>query len=749
MGLFNRKKNTTPVIKPSKEKAIYEYKMMEQVNCDLDAALSNPNPGFMDFCKIIAENDKYRFCSYKAFKDNSGGYVIRQNKANPAEKLFFGENFQMACIYKSYLFQSGHSGERGRFYIFAKNIETGNVVKCDWLGKGDVFVNINGYGRFYVQDTINDFGVENDELVFHIKREKSNNETPLDKYDIDTEYILKVTIENGQFKPVAIFNVETAPPKKNDSTKETEHKESKSESKSKNNSGLGRDEDKHISCDFEGHEDDCPKDCNKCAISIKTDGDIALAQNDLELAIKQYRKAVFVEPKFAEAWVNMGNAYGMRSEYNNAISAFNKAIAIDPTYGKALFGKAITLRNQGSLDEAMALANEILELYDDDSVEEFKKGLVKAGVKDKSTVYSLEKVIDLMTDEAYELIDQNNLLDADGNISTEHEICCKEAFARSIFAYCKKRYNSLGNDKIWSESIISAFYGSICTTLLYYSDSKGFEDVEPFEYLRDHVDIDELERNAEKLLNIRQSEEKIDELWNLIYSFVTSCKKTISKLEDSSESEAAVIDASESAYIMGMLFAMRHNEKKQEKRASLDDALKKLADSTKDYNYTPPERSAMCYSIRMPEQGPVYYRCMCCGKTVKVDVDKEGGKEQQTFDGIFEKYKALARKFTELGYPSEVKRVCDDCAKQKYPSFSLYHTNNMVFSLTRKDCGKIINSYPALSWLEETPYKIALAFLNGADTLQKLSEATDTQLSADDYLKHIHNVLGDVSSRIR
>lgn len=73
----------------------------------------------------------------------------------------------------------------------------------------------------------------------------------------------------------------------------------------------------------------------------------------------------------------------------------------------------------------------------------------------------------------------------------------------------------------------------------------------------------------------------------------------------------------------------------------------------------------------------------------------------------------------------------------------------MVFSLTRKDCGKIINSYPALSWLEETPYKIALAFLNGADTLQKLSEATDTQLSADDYLKHIHNVLGDVSSRIR
>ncbi len=80
MGLFNRKKNITPFLPKSKEKAIYEYKMMEQVDCDLNAALNNPNPDFMDHCKIIAENDKYRFCSYKAFEDDSGVYVIRQSK---------------------------------------------------------------------------------------------------------------------------------------------------------------------------------------------------------------------------------------------------------------------------------------------------------------------------------------------------------------------------------------------------------------------------------------------------------------------------------------------------------------------------------------------------------------------------------------------------------------------------------------------------------------------------------------------
>ena len=33
-----------------------------------------------------------------------------------------------------------------------------------------------------------------------------------------------------------------------------------------------------------------------------------------------YKKALFIDPKFAEAWNNLGNAYGMKSEYHNARS---------------------------------------------------------------------------------------------------------------------------------------------------------------------------------------------------------------------------------------------------------------------------------------------------------------------------------------------------------------------------------------------------------------------------------------------
>lgn len=190
--------------------------------------------------------------------------------------------------------------------------------------------------------------------------------------------------------------------------------------------GLGRNEKLYLSCAYEGHEDDCPKDCSKCSISIKTDGDIALASNRLNDAIRQYKKALFVEPKFAEAWCNLANAYGMKSEYNNALSAFNKALALDPQYGKAMFGKAVTLRNLGKLDAAMALTNDILELYDDPDVVNFKVGLKKSGVKDTAGVYSLQKAIDTMTDKAYEIILQNNLLDKDGQIHTIRAIDSKE-----------------------------------------------------------------------------------------------------------------------------------------------------------------------------------------------------------------------------------------------------------------------------------------------------------------------------------
>lgn len=566
MGIFNRKKNSTSsthATPTQKGKAIYEYKMMEQVDCDLDVAIQNQNPGVMDYCRLIAESSDYLFYSYKAFKDNSGGYVIRRSKANPGQTLFFGENYQLACVFKDYLFQCGHSGERGRFFIYAKNVFTGNLLKCDWLGKGDVFVVINGFGRFYVQDTINKVSVQKDTLIFDVTRKKSSRSESTDKYDIDTDYSLKVTVENGQFKPIAYFNIDPEMPVKSEEStqNETEKEETGHNKNNPASSALGRDEAKHISCQYVGHENDCPKDCEKCAISIKTDGDVFLASNRLDDAIKQYKKALFVEPKFAEAWCNLANAYGMKSEYNNSLSAFNKALAIDPRYGKAMFGKAVTLRNLGELNAAMELANEILELYDEQSVKNFKAELATAGIKDLNDIYSLQEAIDTMTDKAYEIIVSNDLLAKDGQIHTIRVIDRKEDFARRIFTFCKKRYSSLGDKKVWSESILAAFYGSAYVALKYYLNPNEFNSVDPFDYLSDNVNLEELDRNTEKLLGIRGDEKQSEKVWNIAYSFVVASIPVLEGVEPASDLDSAIIDASESAYVMGMLLAMKHHEK--------------------------------------------------------------------------------------------------------------------------------------------------------------------------------------------
>ena len=509
---------------------------------------------------------------------------------------------------------------------------------------------------------------------------------------------------------------------------------------------LGRDRTKHITCEYIGHEDDCKNECSKCAIAMKKSGDTALVSNHISDAVKQYKKALFANPRFADAWCGLANAYSVNGEYNNALSAYNKALSIDSRYGDAMFGKAKTLQELGKPNEAMVLANEIFELYDDSSVQSFKSELKKSGIRDTEGAYSLQKAIDTMTDNAYEIIVNNNLLDKDGQIHTIQSIDNKEDFSSNIFAFCKKRYSSLGNTKVWSESIIAAFYGSAYIALKYYQNPNEFNNISLFDYLSDNVNLEEIDRNTEKLLGIRDNDNQSEKVWNIVYSFVTSSSSILEKVEPASDLDAAVRDATESAYVMGMLLAMRHHDQVEikVKRSALDDALEKLAESTKDYNYSPPERSAMCYSMREPAILSLQFVCDECGQSASIEVFDDGGSEEK----IIERYKDVASEFTKLGYPAVLKCYCNECAHSYSISHHLFSTKNFVFSVSRPDCDIPIDSFPQTLRFNDFQYKVALAFLRGADTLTKLSEATDTKLSARTYLEHVHNVLGNVITKI-
>lgn len=129
--------------------------------------------------------------------------------------------------------------------------------------------------------------------------------------------------------------------------------------------GLGRDGKKAWKCMYKGKENKCPQDCETCAYPMKALGDAALRNGDAEMAERFYRKALAAREDYADVWNNLGNLLGMSRRFSESLEAFDRAIGIDPTYGKALRGKIITLKHLMRYEEAHALATELLTLYAD------------------------------------------------------------------------------------------------------------------------------------------------------------------------------------------------------------------------------------------------------------------------------------------------------------------------------------------------------------------------------------------------
>jgi len=58
-------------------------------------------------------------------------------------------------------------------------------------------------------------------------------------------------------------------------------------------------------------------------------------------AILDFKKALNINPRYAEAYNNRGIAYGQKGRYDQAILDFNKALEINPGYADAYYNRGI------------------------------------------------------------------------------------------------------------------------------------------------------------------------------------------------------------------------------------------------------------------------------------------------------------------------------------------------------------------------------------------------------------------------
>ena len=79
-------------------------------------------------------------------------------------------------------------------------------------------------------------------------------------------------------------------------------------------------------------------------------------------AIQLYSEALEINPNFAEAYTNRGNAYGKLRQYKPAIQDFNKSIEINPNFDRAYYNRGLVHDELGQKEQAIQDYSKAIEL---------------------------------------------------------------------------------------------------------------------------------------------------------------------------------------------------------------------------------------------------------------------------------------------------------------------------------------------------------------------------------------------------
>ena len=114
------------------------------------------------------------------------------------------------------------------------------------------------------------------------------------------------------------------------------------------NKSLGKLDDAIVATKSTFHQTDLAETYYNMGNALKDQG-------KLEEALEAYNKALAIKPHNAQAYNNMGNTLQKQGKLDEAIEAFKKALSIKPDYAGTYYNMGIALKDQGKLEEAQRL----------------------------------------------------------------------------------------------------------------------------------------------------------------------------------------------------------------------------------------------------------------------------------------------------------------------------------------------------------------------------------------------------------
>ena len=110
-------------------------------------------------------------------------------------------------------------------------------------------------------------------------------------------------------------------------------------------------------------------------------GNVYDDKGDFDKAIVNFNTAIKFKSDFVDAYVNRGVAYGKRDEFNKAINDFTTAIDLDPGHAGAYFNRGNAYLLKGDLEKAIENYDTSIKLDPDDAQSYCHRGLARLHLK--------------------------------------------------------------------------------------------------------------------------------------------------------------------------------------------------------------------------------------------------------------------------------------------------------------------------------------------------------------------------------